>query len=425
VNRRHLIAFVKLLVIAGLMVLVFSSVQWSDTHLHRTADGQERSRVGEIIGAWDRPAVEFVYSGETEPHTIEPKERADGSADVVSPGFGTYLRNLDVALFVAGALCYFVSVVFSGFRWWWLLRANDLRVTWWEAQRFTWIGLFFNNVVPGQTGGDVVKALYIMKHCPGGRLPALMSVLVDRILGLGSLALLGAVVVLFALDHEGFDTLALGVWAVLAGVAAVGVLAFSKRVRRAVRLDELLNKLPARLSGALRRVDTALHFYRGYKKGIALWMLAGMVNHAVSVTAVMWVGEALNIGMPALEYFVLVPVINIASAVPIGPNGWGVGEVAFRVLFGKYGAAYMSGVSAENARFIMGTRGVALSVLWRVHLTLWSLLGGVLVLFERERVTRRDIEQEVALEAEEVRPQSGGDGGENAAPVARPARDRG
>ena len=78
-------------------------------------------------------------------------------------------------------------------RWWWLLRVNGLDVSLGETIRLTWIGVFFNNVMPGQTGGDAVKAVYIVRRCPDGRIPALMSVIVDRILGLGSLALLGAI----------------------------------------------------------------------------------------------------------------------------------------------------------------------------------------------------------------------------------------
>ena len=292
-TRKHTITIIKLLVIVGLMIFVFSTVQWSDTLIEEGTDGQEITTVGKIIGPWDEPEVRFQPNGPDgdpvgEVRTIQTSSDTD---EIVSPGFGTYLRNLDLWLFAVGALCYCFSVLLSGTRWWWLLRVNDLRVRWWDAQRFTWIGLFFNNVVPGQTGGDAVKALYIMKHCPGGRLPALMSVLVDRILGLGSLALLGAVVVLFALDKEGFETLALGIWGVLAGVAVIGVLAFSKRVRRLVRLDEVLNKLPAKLSGVLRRIDTAVHYYRRFKVGIAVWMIVGMLNHAVSVTAVMLIGD--------------------------------------------------------------------------------------------------------------------------------------
>jgi hypothetical protein len=42
----------------------------------------------------------------------------------------------------------------------------------------------------------------------------------------------------------------------------------------------------------------------------------------------------------------------------------------------------------------MGTRAVALSVLYRLHTTLWSLLAGLLVLFGRDRVTQQDIAAE-------------------------------
>jgi hypothetical protein len=54
-----------------------------------------------------------------------------------------------------------------------------------------------------------------------------------------------------------------------------------------------------------------------------------------------------------------------------------------------------------NAEHVMGTRGVALSVLHRMHVTLWSSVGGVLTFFEKDKVTRADIEHEVELEGHE------------------------
>ena len=103
--------------------------------------------------------------------------------------------------------------------------------------------------------------------------------------------------------------------------------------------------------------------------------------------------------MPTFEYFVIVPVINIVSAVPIAPNGWGVGEALYKELFSRVGAAHLVGAAGgEAAAATMGTRGVALSVLYRLHLTFWSLLGGVFVLFEKDRVTRADVAAEVARE---------------------------
>ncbi len=105
---------------------------------------------------------------------------------------------------------------------------------------------------------------------------------------------------------------------------------------------------------------------------------------------------AIGVGMPAFEYFVLVPVINIASAVPIAPNGWGVGELLYGYLFAEHGAQHLVGVA--DAASAMRTRGVALSILYRSVLTAFSCLAGLLVLLEKDRVTQEDVDREVARE---------------------------
>jgi hypothetical protein len=51
----------------------------------------------------------------------------------------------------------------------------------------------------------------------------------------------------------------------------------------------------------------------------------------------------------------------------------------------------------------MWTRGVALSVLYRTVLTGFSLLAGLLVLFEKDRVTKEDIDREHKIEEEETK----------------------
>jgi len=49
----------------------------------------------------------------------------------------------------------------------------------------------------------------------------------------------------------------------------------------------------------------------------------------------------------------------------------------------------------------MATRGVALSVLYRLHTTLWSLVGGAMLLIGRDRVTHEELQAEVEREREE------------------------
>ena len=394
--KSTLAQLLKLLLVAALMYWVASGVQWQDQANWTGADDAVvRVQAGHIVGPWQENVVRFVPEGQVEELQLVRGPQQDGTSLDVAPGFVTYWRTMDLVRFGAGAFCFFLCVMMSGMRWWWLLRINGLGVTLPEALRFTWIGMFFNSVVPGATGGDVIKALYIMKRCPGKRIPALVSVFVDRILGLGSLAILGAVVVLFALDR--FATLALAIWSVMGGVLLLGCIAFSKRLRQVLRIKPMLERLPPRLGNTLKLVDEAVHFYRGHKAVLALSLLSGIGNHVFFVASVALMGDALGIGMPWFEYFVLIPIINVVSAVPIAPNGWGVGEALYKTLFSTYGGSYVEGVANPGA--VMGTRGVALSVLFRLHMTLWSLLGGLFVLLERDRVTRADVEREVAMES--------------------------
>lgn len=388
------VKLLKLVLVAGLMWwLISSQVHFDDRKIVTVGDADTVTS-GEIQGPWNTPTVEFQPIGENEPvQILVPGLQADGSKVSVSPGLPTYWRNLDPWLFGAGAFCYFLTVLIAGSRWWWLLRVNGMDVRLREALRYTWIGIFFNSVVPGATGGDLIKALYIMKRCPGHRVPALVSVIVDRVLGLASLAILGAVVVLFDLDKFGF--LAAVIWAVMLCVALLGTVAFSRRLRQLLRINVLLEKLPHRIAHVLKLIDQAVFFYRGHKGVIVGSLLTGIINHFVSVLSVVLIGQALGIGVTWLEYFVMIPIINIISAVPLGPNGWGIGEASYSFFFGRYSGLAQTLTNGEQ---VMAMRGFVLSVLYRLHLTLWSLLGGLFLLFEKDRVTKDDIEREVDRE---------------------------
>ncbi|MHC5063889.1 MAG: lysylphosphatidylglycerol synthase transmembrane domain-containing protein [Planctomycetota bacterium] len=391
--RKRLVALVKILLVIALMTYVATSIDWKDKWLLRGLDEQVlETHSGRIVGAWD--GVEILFEDEETGvrSSLRRGSAMDGGVVELRPGFLTYVRQMDLSLFLLATLCYLISVSVAAARWWWLLRVNELRVSLVEAVRLTWLGIFFNNVVPGQTGGDLIKALYIMKHCPDGRVPALMSVIVDRILGLAALALLGAGAVLF--NFEEFRVIAVAIWSVLGVVLLIGVVAFSRRVRSMIRLDVMIAKLPGKLSGILYRMDQAVFFYRGHKLGISGWLAVSVLNHVISVIIVVLLGEAIGVGMPVATYFVLVPVITIASAVPIAPNGWGVGEALFGMLF-------ETSSPPEIASQVMRTRGVALSVVYRMMLSILSILGGLAIFFERERVTRDDVERELALEEEE------------------------
>lgn len=378
--KRRLIVLLKLLLVAVVFGVIFASIDWHDSYLIRSANGETSPPVaGKIVGAWDADVVRFIPEGKTSDIALPLTPAADGATVILTPGFLTYLRNVDLILFGLGALLYFTAVIIIAIRWWWFLKVNGLGVSCLEAIRFTWIGLFFNNLIPGATGGDLVRAALIAKRCPGQGTRAFVSVFVDRIVGFISLVLFGALTSLWILDR--FPAITYTVWGLGILGIAVFALMLSPGLRRTLKLSRLINKLPTRVGRLVREANEAVMYYRGHLRGIAAWIALGPVPYSLLAVSVVLIDRALGVGLAVTDYFVIVPLITIASAVPITPNGWGVGEALYGTLVGKLGAVYLPDV--PNAEQIMRTRGVALSVLHRIQLVLWSLLGGLFLLWSK------------------------------------------
>ena len=88
------------------------------------------------------------------------------------------------------------SLMLTFVRWYILVRAVELPFRLIDAFRLGFIGLFFNNFMPGSVGGDVIKAAVLARE-QDRRTVAVATVIMDRAIALWALiwfvALLGAV----------------------------------------------------------------------------------------------------------------------------------------------------------------------------------------------------------------------------------------
>ena len=104
--------------------------------------------------------------------------------------------HLRLELWAAAVILYLATQVVSGWRWQLLARPLGFDGSVWKFTSLYFVGMFFNLLLPTSVGGDVVRAWYLDNR-PGRRLPAMLSVLVDRASGLMLLILIacGAVLV--------------------------------------------------------------------------------------------------------------------------------------------------------------------------------------------------------------------------------------
>jgi len=91
--------------------------------------------------------------------------------------------RMNLAIFAAALAIFIIGQVMIGFRWLLLLRTQSIFINLFAVIRLIFLGLFYNNFMPGSVGGDLLRAWYVTKHTPK-KFEAVLSVFVDRIIGL-------------------------------------------------------------------------------------------------------------------------------------------------------------------------------------------------------------------------------------------------
>ena len=379
-SRRVLHVLVRLLGLALAAYVVATQVHLDDSL--RLKDGSVLAGDVRTTGAGYEVRAPHDASARTIP-AAEVAVARYGGREIAAVSYG--LRTLGGRLASEGVtvtlvvLALVVLALVTAWRWRWLVEALGLALSAGAAVRYTLYGIFFNLVVPGATGGDVVKAYYAAKRT-GVPTKAVVSVFVDRAVGLFALVLFAGVILYSSPGNVAWDAPRLLVSLVLAGACVGGVLVLSRRVRRALGLSALFLKLP--FQGIWREVDAAFALYRRRPGALGLGLLVSFVNHAGTAVLAFVLARALGLSVVRLsDCLALVPVTSLLSAIPLLPGGWGVGELAFAYFFAPVGVA--------------PSEAVALSVVLRLAILTSGLPGGVLWVLSKEHARRADMEAEV------------------------------
>jgi len=261
-------------------------------------------------------------------------------------------------LFVGNFLCWgMCAVVFSGARWRLLLRLAGANVPLGRALMLQLTAIFFNVVIPGSVGGDVVKALYVARdEAPEKRTTIVLIAFLERFLGLAGLVAFCGIVTLLRIDVLWADaqfrpmvvTVGLLAAATIVG-PAIGILVVRKWGDRAERFfgggTTFVARMGRQLVASARLVANGPHLLLG---ALAL----SMMTHASGITLFIALthtitGQDVSYGQLATVY----PMGILSLVLPIAPGGFGVGHLAFDRLFAAVGLT--GGATVFNV-FILG-----------------------------------------------------------------------
>ncbi len=372
-SRKTLLLAAKLALVTLGVLFVARSITWKDAIESR---GPLTMAGGMVVPAGRHPVERGADGGLEIAAASGERVRVPGdlladpkSGVVFRPGVGSTLAGARAIPIGLALLACLATIPLQSVRWWMLLRCRGVEIGLFAALRLFLIGLFFNIVLPGTTGGDVMRAYYATRR-PGSRATALASVIVDRGIGMFALVLLGAGAGLFGLRDPSLRMPVLATCVVLLGGVAVTMAFLSPSIRRRFGVDRLIARLPR--APAILALDRAMLAYRSHPGAVAGSVLLAVVTHLLIVSAAYFSAEAIRAPISAGALVQVLPLVLLVGSLPLSVLGLGVMEPTGIVLFGGLG--------------VTPNTIVTVLVLIRLEQMVFWLLGGLCLLWGDERV---------------------------------------
>jgi uncharacterized protein (TIRG00374 family) len=234
--------------------------------------------------------------------------------------------------------------------------------------RIFFVSTFIGTFIPA-IGGDGYRA-YSLSRYDVRLAESAASVVMDRVLGALSIAILGGIAAVLAPRMAVSAAIVVPLVLALLLCAGVAAAVFSERAA------SLAHAVSMRLPGqTMRQAGTslteAMRRYSRHHFELVRVLVASVGVQAIRVAQAYCLGRAIAIDLPLATYFLLIPIVLLVMLLPITINGLGTSQYAFDVLFGQ------AGVPASQA--------VALSILFIALGIVGNLPGSILYAAEGQR----------------------------------------
>jgi glycosyltransferase 2 family protein len=256
------------------------------------------------------------------------------------------VRQASIVWLVAALVIYLLNVLTSVWRWRLLLHTQEIDLSHRTLLGSFLVALFFNNFLPSNIGGDVIRIRDTAKVAKSKTL-ATTVILVDRVIGLMGLVLVaasGATIGAGLAGHVPSPIWPSWLWAGF----FIAMMVSAPAVLSPAGVGRLLQPLtvlhPEWVGDRIDNVTTALARFRARPSamlscfGGAVFVQASIVLFYVAVAA------ALHIQVTMWDLAVIVPLSLIVQMLPVSVNGFGVREATFSVYFTRIGLPLESGL---------------------------------------------------------------------------------
>lgn len=241
----------------------------------------------------------------------------------------------------------------NGLRWKTLHPDNEGALTNWSYFRFSMLALLFNRFMPGALGGDIVKTIYSVSDKKTKKSKRIISVVIDRLVGLFSILTFGILALLVSQHKLEFNKMYLyGIF--LLFVVAL-ILLFNTKVvlviERFFGRLKFLQKYTFKIISAWK--ESVVH-YKQNKRKLLYSLLLCIPIHFLSFIIFFIFSKALDIPISFSDLIFVIAIMWLITSLPISIGGMGVRELSLVWLLSMFSVSSEKAVSLSLLFYVNG-----------------------------------------------------------------------
>ena len=265
-------------------------------------------------------------------------------------------------------LCILALSFIIALRWHQILKPYNFKAGIFKTFRVYMIAFFFNNFLPSTVGMDTVRGMYIVNDRK--RIADVIStIILERWIGLlGIIIYVSLIPILFYSQIEIKYFLYVSIAGIISSLIFViavwntKVYAFFSTLFEKIKWLNLGNKINS-LYNSLRLIRDHPHLF-------LVNLILSILIQILFVFSNYFIVLAQQSEISLLSLIVYVPLISVISMIPITINGLGLREWAYITFFG----------------LVIKEQALSLALTFFILITLMSLIGGAIFIFERKKI---------------------------------------
>ncbi|MEO0224708.1 MAG: lysylphosphatidylglycerol synthase transmembrane domain-containing protein [candidate division WOR-3 bacterium] len=240
--------------------------------------------------------------------------------------FLNHIKSINLLLYFLAVIFGFIGYFFSAVRWFVFIKAYKLNVSFFEANKYVFVGLFLGLILPSGAGVDLVRFFYAQRNNLDRRAEVLSSIFVDRFVGVIALVCLALLGIYFGVERIRQVAEEL-IWIM---IALIGFFIFM--------LTPLFEKIILSLFGNIKkfrigeRIQKLLNSFSLYKENKFVVISSFFISIIMQIffgTSAFFISKALGFNLNLVEMILITSAINFITMIPISFSGIGIREGGF------------------------------------------------------------------------------------------------